>query len=157
MNRGFGLVKYILVGLLVCFVCVLLISGGDSSVSVDDVEQAILKDVSVEGLEKADEKTFKKIYGLNVNDYEGVMLYTSTSTMGVDEILVVKMKDNAQAGDLQASIEKRVETQLNNFDGYGVEQCQLLDDCIIKVKGNYVFFAVSPDATAIQKAFLNSL
>lgn len=157
MNRGFGLVKYILVGLLVCFIGVLLLSGGSSKASIGDVEQAVVKAAPMEGLEKADEKAFKKIYGLNANDYEGVALYTSTSTMGVDEILVVKLKDNAQAGDLQASIEKRVETQLNNFDGYGVEQCQLLKDHVMKIKGNFVFFAVSPDATAIQKAFLKSL
>ena len=47
--------------------------------------------------------------------------------------------------------------QLDNFEGYGAEQVKLLDASIIKTKGTYVLFVISPKAETVEKAFTKSL
>ena len=157
MNRGFGLVKYILVGLLVCFIGVLLLSGGSSKASIGDVEQAVVKAAPMEGLEKADEKAFKKIYGLNANDYEGISLYIPDDVMSVNEILVIKVKNESQIETVEKAVESRVNTQEKNFEGYGVEQTKLIHAAIIETRGRYVLLAVSKDVDRIDAAFKKSI
>lgn len=38
-------------------------------------------------LSAADNRTVRRLYGLNVNDYEGVSLYVSDSNMKDEEVL----------------------------------------------------------------------
>ena len=99
----------------------------------------------------------KRLYGLNVNDYEGVVLYISDSNMGAEELLIVKLADTSQAEAVESAVQTRIENQENSFEGYGVEQYQLLQEHVLDVEGNYVFFMVHKEAQKAQKAFLNNL
>ena len=149
--------KYACILAVLIFVVSLLYGEANSNANIEDVESAVVASMDVSGMEKASNRMIKRLYGLNANDYAGVVLYISTFNMDVEEILLVKLNDQSQAETVQAAAENRKETQLTNFDGYGVEQCQLLDDSILEVKGNYVFFVVSPNAKEAEKAFLSSL
>ena len=72
-------------------------------------------------------------------------------------MLLVKLADVSQADDVEAAVETRISNQENAFEGYGAEQYQLLQEHVLSVQGNYVFFLVHPDARQAQKAFLDSL
>ena len=63
----------------------------------------------------------------------------------------------AAAGPHEKAAEQRKKTQLDNFEGYGAEQVKLLDASIIKTKGTYVLFVISPKAETVEKAFTKSL
>ena len=99
----------------------------------------------------------KRLYGLNGNDYEGVVLYISDSNMGAEELLVVKLSDTSQEDAVREAVETRIQNQENSFEGYGVEQYQLLQEHVLDVEGNYVFFMVHKEAAKAQSAFQDSL
>ena len=99
----------------------------------------------------------KRFYGINPKDYEDITLYYTNETMGVNELLLVKTKDENEAEAVEEAAEQRKKTQLDNFEGYGAEQVKLLDASIIKTKGTYVLFVISPKAETVEKAFTKSL
>lgn len=157
MIRVVESLKYACILAVIIFIGMMLYGETNSKAEIEDVETAVTSSMDISGMEKASNRMIKRLYGLNVNDYEGVFLYISTFNMDVEEVLVVKLKDKSQGEAVQAAAENRKETQLTNFDGYGVEQCKLLNDSILDVKGNYVLFVVAPDAKEAEDAFLGSL
>ena len=77
--------------------------------------------------------------------------------MAVEELLLVECASSEQAGQVRLAAEKRAETQKNNFEGYGPEQVQLLDNCVIQEEDPYVLFVVSERAQEVKTAFLKGL
>lgn len=144
------------VGLLV-FIIMLQMGTPDSQSSLEEVSQAVSGSVSLEGMEESNNQMFKKFYGLNANDYEGVALYAPASNMDAEEILIVKLKDSSQAEAVTSAVNKRLETQKSSFEGYGIEQFDLLEDHILDVQGNFILYVVHPDASKVDQAFKDSL
>ena len=119
------------------------------------VDKAVVSSLNMEKLSEADHRMFKRLYGLNANDFADVRLYVGESNM--DELLIVKLKDTSQSESIQSAVTARVEKQLKSFEGYGPEQCKLLEDHILDVQGNYILFVVHGDAVSADGAFKKSL
>ncbi len=130
--------------------------GNSQDKNLGDIEKYISSKVSLSKMEKGTSKTLKRYYGLNSNELEDFILYTPKSTMDVDEMLMVKVKDEGQIQSIEDVIDSRVNKQLESFSGYGPKQCELLDNYEIKVKGKYIFFAVSEKAQEMKDAFKES-
>lgn len=131
--------------------------GVNNNKTVDEIESNMSQSINLNKMEKGDSKSLKRFYKLNANDYDGVILYTPTSTMDVTEMLIVKVKDKSQIESLEDAIDSRINYQLQSFAGYGPEQCALVNNYELKTKGNYVFFAVSENAEELKQAFLDSI
>lgn len=157
LMRCIGIVKYILILLLTIFVMSLLGGGEISNAKMESVAKRVAKAIDTEELSEADNRMVKRLYGLNANDYENVVLYVSDSNMEVEELLIVKLKDISQSEAVEAAIDTRLNTQLESFEGYGPEQCKLLKDHVLDVKGNYILYVVDKKAKAADKAFQKSL
>lgn len=159
-NERFDIInicKYLMVIALIGYV-VLLVSGeGSNTVSVDTIETNITNVVSVKGMKKGTAQDLKKYYGLNAGDYDGTMLYIPDDVMSVNEILVVRVKDESQVESVETAAEERLAAQKESFEGYGVEQTRLLRSAIEESKGYYVLLAVSKDADSIEAAFKKSI
>lgn len=149
--------KYLMVIALIAYVVFLISREGNNTASVDTIEKNITKAVSVKGMKKGTTQDLKKYYGLNANDYDGTMLYIPDDVMSVNEILVVKVKDESQVEAVEAAVEGRLSTQKKSFEGYGVEQTKLLKSAIEEIKGYYVLLAVSKEADRIDTAFKKSI
>lgn len=149
--------KYLMVIALIAYVVFLISREGNNTASVDTIEKNITKTVSVKGMKKGTTQDLKKYYGLNANDYDGTMLYIPDDVMSVNEILVVKVKDESQVEAVEAAVEGRLSTQKKSFEGYGVEQTKLLKSAIEESKGYYVLLAVSKEADRIDTAFKKSI
>lgn len=143
--------------LLLFFIVGLMGSDKTSKAEIATVEKAIEKQVPLTGMHSVQNQMLKRLYGLNGNDYEGVVLYISDSNMGAEELLVVKLSDTSQEDAVREAVETRVQNQENSFEGYGVEQYQLLQEHVLDVEGNYVFFMVHKEAAKAQSAFQDSL
>ena len=85
------------------------------------------------------------------------MLYIPDDVMSVNEILVVRVKDESQVESVETAVQDRLATQKKSFEGYGVEQTKLLRSAIEESKGYYVLLAVSEDADSIEAAFKKSI
>ncbi|MBQ7000996.1 MAG: DUF4358 domain-containing protein, partial [Oscillospiraceae bacterium] len=59
---------------------------------------------------------------------------------------------------VRADMEARIDTQKTNFEGYGVEQFEMLSsNAVVEVRGNYVLFVVNDASANALKAFLGSI
>lgn len=157
LMKGIGLIKYILLILLIAFIVSLMRGDKISSSKLEDVTAKVIEAMDMTDLSVADNRTVRRLYGLNVDDYDGVSLYVSDSNMKVEEVLIIKLKDESQAETVETAALGRVDTQLQSFEGYGPEQCKLLEDHVLDTEGNYVLFVVNQEAQAADQAFQKSL
>lgn len=122
------------------------------------VREAVTARMDLSNVLEADNQMIRRLYGLDIAAYEGCILYYPATNMGAEELLIVKLADPEQAQTVQSAIEKRLQTQKNTFDGYGVEQYDLLTNhAVVEVRGNYVLFAVGQTSDQVRQAFLDAL
>ena len=142
---------------LLIFMVVLQVGNRNSNASLESVSQEVLGAADQDGMQESNNRMFQKFYGLDAQDYEGVTLYSPVSNMDAQELLIIKLKDNSQAEAVTEAINARLETQMNSFEGYGIEQYAMLEDHILDVQGNFILYVVNPNAQAADEAFRNSL
>lgn len=150
--------KLRIISMIICFSILFTgCSKVNNNLTAKDIQKSIVATKLVKDMEETGTKGLKRYYGLNANDFDSVVLYTPKSTMAVDEMLIVKVKDKSQIDPLLDCIDSRVEAQLKNFGGYGPEQCALVNDYELKTKGKYVFFAISENAEQLKEAFKEAI
>ena len=141
-------------------VILLVLFGGNSVSGADpqEVAEAVTSAIDMENMQLADNQMVKRFYGLDPADYEGCILYYPNTNMMAEEVLIVKLKDISQQQTVSDAIAARLQTQKNTFEGYGVEQFDLLTNhAVVELRGNYVLFVVSDHAEAARKAFRGAL
>ncbi len=148
-----SILRYGTVGILLVYVIVLMVKKGDGNAAFSETASAVEDVVNTDKLTKGGSQDLKRLYRLHSGDYEDVLLYYTRETMGVEEVLLIHVRSQNDTEAVEEAIEKRRQAQLANFEGYGAKQVNLLDSSIIKTKGRYVLFVVSPDADRIEKAF----
>lgn len=134
--------------------------GGNtvSSAKAEDVAAAVTETMDMSKMLEADNQMVKRLYGLDPAAFESCILYYPNTNMMAEELLIVKLSDMSQQESVRAAIEARLATQKNTFEGYGVEQFDLLTNySVIEVKGNYVLFVVGKTCADAHKAFLGAL
>ena len=144
------------VAVIAGLVILLVLFGGNSVSGADprEVAEAVTSAIDMENMQLADNQMVKRFYGLDPADYEGCILYYPNTNMMAEEVLIVKLKDISQQQTVSDAIEARLQTQKNTFEGYGVEQYDLLTNhAVVELRGNYVLFVVSDHAEAARKAF----
>ena len=159
-KRKFDLInilKYAMVVVFIAYIALLVSQENTDDVPVKTISQNMLKVTNTDGMSQGTTQDLKKYYGLNANDYDGVMLYIPDDVMSVNEILVVKLKNQEQANEVEQAVKKRLKTQKSSVEGYGVNQTKLLNSAITETKGNYVMMVISEDAEKIFEAFKNSI
>lgn len=88
-------------------------------------------------------------------DYEKVSnFFVSYSKEGLaDEIVVISVKDEADAKEAKESLQKHLDHRKNLFANYAVEEAARLENAVIKVSGRYVVLIIADEYTQIEKAF----
>ena len=145
---------------LLAFVYLFSMFGGDtmSSAKAEDVATAVTETIDMSNLVRADNQMVKRLYGLDPASFESCILYYPTTNMMAEELLIVKLSDMSQQEQVRAAAEARLATQKTTFEGYGVEQFDMLsNNSVIEVRGNYVLFVVNANCADARKAFLGAL
>lgn len=110
-----------------------------------------------------DNQMFKRLYGLDPEAYDGVLLYYPTTNMNAEELLLIKLKGSSQEEIreqqeiVQTAMETRRQTQMHTFEGYAPQQYATLEHSVIDVQGNYLLFVSGDFAQQTQIAFEKSL
>lgn len=152
-----SVIRYIMVAALLVFIIFLQFDNKISKTPVGDAAAKVAAAADLSNMTPADNRMFKRFYGLNAGDYDGIVLYVPSDSMAAEELLIVKLKDPSQLESVTDAVEKRLQTQLDSFEGYGIEQYKLLTDHVLYGKGNYVFYMVHQNAAAGLQAFEKSL
>lgn len=154
----FGLIRWVIVAVAV--VSLMIMFGGNtvSNADIADVEAAVTAEIDMTNMIPGDNKMIKRFYGLDPAQFESVVLYYPTTNMMAEELLIVKLSDMSQQEMVRSAVEARIATQKNTFEGYGVEQFEMLsNNAVIEVRGNYILFVVNANSAAAQKAFLGAI
>lgn len=128
-----------------------------SSKSFDEVRQSVEAALDTESLTEQEASVFKRNFGLNAADYTGVMYYSTGANISAEEILLIKVRSEDQIQEVTNAIDERVESRINDFEGYAPDEVKLLEDARQSVRGTYIFFAASEKADDYLSAFANSL
>lgn len=142
---------------LILFVFFLTNDQGISNKSAAEVAEQVVKAMDVSELEERGKSEFKKQFGFNANDFDGVVYYSSDSVMQVRELLIVRLSDAAQAESLTEAIKTRMSEKKALFEGYAPEESALLGNYAIRESGGFVLFAVCDDPDAVISKFKKSL
>lgn len=151
------IIRIAMVAALLIFFIVFQVGNKSSNASLKSVSENVVGTLDLEGMQESNNRMFQKFYGLDAEDYEGVTLYSPASNMDAQELLIVKLKDTSQAEAVTEAINSRLETQMNSFEGYGIEQYAMLEDHVLDVQGNFILYVVHPNAGSADEAFRNSL
>ncbi|MCD7867813.1 MAG: DUF4358 domain-containing protein, partial [Clostridiales bacterium] len=128
-----------------------------SDAPMAEVQAAVVSAAGYGDAVPAENRMVKRYYGLNVQDYDGVVLYAPEDNMDANELLLVRLADVSQSEDVEAAILERQQTQLNSFEGYAAEQTKLVQDYVLEIRGNYIFYMVGENVAQAQEAFLSCL
>lgn len=151
-----NIMKYSILVIIIAYVGILLVrQGGDAPMK--EVRKNVTDAMKTEGMKSAGTQEFKRCYGLNDKEFEEVALYIPDDVMGVDELLLIRLKNESQAEEALKTVQKRLDTQIESFEGYGAEQTKLLKSAVLDNRGRYIFMAVGKNADKAYRAFKKSL
>ncbi|PKM60763.1 MAG: hypothetical protein CVU99_06440 [Firmicutes bacterium HGW-Firmicutes-4] len=151
--KKFSALLFILIFALPCFGC-----HSSEQAPLSQVEADLMAaSQNFSGMEKGDGKALKRYFGLNISDYQEVLIYVPANYMDVPELLVIKVTDPAQLDLVEAAVDTRNAMQQESFGSYGPEQVALLDNYEFKIVGNTLFYCVSPDASTLKDTFVKSI
>ncbi|WP_050607305.1 DUF4358 domain-containing protein [Clostridium niameyense] len=149
--------KSLLIVILINIIFFTIGCSKNIDISVEKIESNIINNINVDNMKKGNQKSLRRLYGINPNDLEEFSLYTPKSNMDVEEMLILKVKNEERIDDIKEKIENRVDRQITNFDGYGIKQVGLLNNYEIKTKNKYIFFVVSDKSEEIKELFIKSI
>ena len=153
----YRIIRYGLIAALIVAVIIMLSGNKVSNASFEKVSGAVSGSITSDKMVKSTERYLKKNFGLNADDYEDVLIYILATNMYANEMVLIKLKDVSQADYVRETIESRIESQINIFQGYAPEATALLKNAILDVRGNYILYIVDSDAVRIDEAFRSSL
>lgn len=154
----YAILRWVMVFLAVMFLLFQFAGSPVSNADPKAVEEAVLSAIDMDKMQPGDNQMIKRFYGIDPSSYEYCSLYCPLTNMEAEEVLIVKLSDVSQADALVEAINARVETQKESFDGYGIEQYDMLtNNCVVEVRGNFVLFLVNSASADARQAFLDAL
>lgn len=145
---------------LAAVISLFVMFGGNtaSTAQPEAVAEAVTQTIDMTNMVEADNQMVKRLYGLDPASFEGCILYYPTTNMMAEELLIIKLSDMSQQEAVRTAVEARLQTQKNTFEGYGVEQFDMLTNhSILDIRGNYVLFVVNTNCDAALTAFRGAL
>lgn len=153
----FRIMKYVVFVLIIAFVAFLMLLASGSNKSFEEVSGAVEDSLDTEVLTAQETAVFKRNFGLNAADYTGVLYYSSGANMSAEEVLLIKVKSESQVQEVTDAVNERIESRINDFEGYAPDEVKLLRDAKQSVRGTYIFYACSAEADKYLSAFGSSL
>jgi hypothetical protein len=92
-------------------------------------------------------------YGIKAEDVTESAGGVNRSGVDQEEIVLVKAKDADAAKRVEESLNKRLESKLNETKNYNPEQYAIVEKCSVDVDGNYVSMIISSNAEAMKKDY----
>ena len=149
--------KVVCLALIVIFITRQFDTDKESKSDFATVESAVSSASDLNTMQPGDNLMVKRLYGVDPNAYGGVFFYYPTSNMGAEEVLLVKYSSPEQKEEILSAMQKRLDSQLSSFEGYGIEQSAMLKKAVIEAKGGYALFVSADDPDTVVRAFEGAL
>lgn len=150
--------KLVFIGILILYLFALTSKEETRAMSQEEMNQ--LFDPIVEktdNLMKGNARLLKRYYGIDNESVASYYLAVPDTGMGAKELLVVEVKDESQKTTIEDAILARNKGQQKSFDGYGIEQYEMLKDYVYKEIGNYIFYGAAKEATEWEQVLIQAV
>ena len=121
--------------------------------SIDEIDQNINDDVDISNMVESDSDKLEKLYDIDIDKVENFKLYTAKTNIEANELLILKVKNEEDIGDIKEDINDRIESQTNSFKDYLPDEYFLIEKHVLKSNGNYIIFIISEEAEKIESLF----
>lgn len=145
-----NIIESIVLGILVIFIVVMLTSNSSKDISMDKIKETMYAQAGISELIEKDAAGTNTAFGMIPSEY---LYYASNAIMDVRELFVAKTSDDEEMEQIENAVAGRLQTQIENFTGYGADQVALLEQAVYGQKGDYYFYAVGENAQEWQEAF----
>ncbi|MBC8590918.1 DUF4358 domain-containing protein [Wansuia hejianensis] len=146
-------------GIIMLVIIIFIITGCsskntiDSNISFKDLETKIKGIANMSNMNVGDMESLESLYGINKDEIEDFIFYTSTTNIKADEIVVLKVKDSSKIDEIKAKISKRIDEQTMKFQDYLPEEYYLIEKHILKSKNDCILFVILEEAENVEKVF----
>ena len=142
-------------------VCLLIFGGlrvkKASETPFDLMMSAVTASADLGNTNEGDNQMIRRLYGFDPSSFGGVALYCPKTNMGAEELLLVRLADESQEPAVLDAINRRLETQLASFNGYGVDQTEMLENSVTVSEGGYCLFYSGNNPQKVRSALREAL
>ena len=157
-RKLYPLLEILCVAALIAFITFLVLSrSGGTEKPVGDVASPVLATLEKGQMTEQSNADAAKAFGFDLSKAEGLVYYENEDIMDVSELLIVKLNDAEDAESFRTAVETYIANQKNLYKNYAPEQYALLEDSILDVSGNTVFYCTAKNADALYDAFRTAL
>ena len=157
-RKLYPLLEILCVAALIAFITFLILSrSGGTEKPVGDVASPVLATLEKGQMTEQSNADAAKAFGFDLSKAEGLVYYENEDIMDVSELLIVKLNDAEDAESFRTAVETYIANQKNLYKNYAPEQYALLEDSILDVSGNTVFYCTAKNADALYDAFRTAL
>ncbi len=157
-EKGALVIKVVLVAVLLLFLFFVYRGNSAKDVPVKDIETALVKQTNIEKImEPCGDRDLLQFMGLDYRDYDSYVYYKTSEALGVDELLIVKVKNKSDLTGVEDAVDKRVSSQITKFDSYGPSQVRELNNAIIEKKGKYLFYCAAKSPEKYEEVFRDAI
>ncbi len=155
---GFLLLKILFVAILGTFLFFVYHSADAKDVDLTSVEAELKSKTQMTSIMRVQtDRDLMQFIGLTASDYEQVIYYRNTQALAVDELLIIKAKDQGQLAGASDAVQKRIDSQITAYDSYGPEQVKLLKNASVKTVGEYLIYCTAEDSDKYEEVVLNAI
>ena len=117
-------------------------TGSASAADPDTIRANLTSAADTDKMQEGDNRMLRRLYGIDPEQLEAVTLYYPSSNMGAEELLFVRVKDQANVKGIKELIEARNGSQIKAFEGYGAEQTRMLKEAVLNEYGSDLLYVV---------------
>ncbi|MDU4890254.1 MAG: DUF4358 domain-containing protein [Clostridium sp.] len=118
---------------------------------MEKLKAKIVDSADLTNMVEGDAQRLRKLYYINKNHVEEFIFFAPKTNMDASEILILKAKSKEELNQLKDKVETRLEKSASSFESYRPDQYELIQDKVLKVRGNYLILIVSEGVSEIEE------
>lgn len=131
-------------------------SGKEETADIQTIMKTIRSDIDLPDMADITKERVTAFYEVNTEDIKDMVCIMAGSGATADEIFIAEMTDKDKTADMKTALEDRKAQQIDLFKTYNPSENDKLENCVIEVKGAYVFMAICNDNTKAKKIFTDA-
>lgn len=155
--KKYRITEIICLASAVVFIWFSLVSLKGTDKNAEEIASALLPLMDDSTLTKRGVGALRKAFDFNTEAFCSFSYYSSDDVMDVNEILVLVLKDNSGTDEICEKLKRYAGERYAVYNGYAAMQAELLDNYVLKVKGNALLFCIGKEAGKALGSFVDSL
>ena len=125
---------------------------------LSEVYSAVKSQVTLSDMnEFTDVKSLDRFYGISAESVEDFAGGVNNSGVNMEEIVLVKAKDDNAAASVETALNNRKQAKYNENKNDNPEQAEVIEKCAVTRDGVYVAMILSPNAAQITSIYKSEL